>query len=84
MIIRITLAAMLAAVSGGACAQPVAMTDRTAELMQMQFRSRTTQPPPPGSLDGARASAIYKRFSEPATRGQAQGMAASTAGPGQP
>ncbi len=83
MIIRITLAAMLAAVSGGACAQPVAMTDRTAELMQMQFRSRTTQPPP-GSLDGARASAIYKRFTEPAAHGQAQGMAASTAGPGQP
>jgi hypothetical protein len=51
--------------------------------MGLQLKSRSTQLPP-GSMDGARATAIYKRFSEPAAHGgQIQGAAAATTGPGQ-
>jgi hypothetical protein len=80
MIVRMMAVALLAALASAARAQPIPPPDRTAELMQLQFNSRIAQPPP-DSMDGARATAIYKRFSEPAGHGgQAQNTAASTAG----
>jgi len=80
---RIMLAVLLAALSGAAHAQPSVPPDRASELMQLQFGSRATRPPP-GTMDGARASAIYKRFSEPAAHGgPAPGAAAPGAGAAQ-
>lgn len=80
MIVRVIVMALLAGMASAARAQPSPPPDRAAELMQLQFNSGATQPPP-GSMYGPRATAIYKRFSGPAGHGgQTQGGAASTAG----
>ena len=65
---RIMLTVLLAVSAGVASAQPGALPDRAPELMQLQFNARMARPPP-GPMDGARASAIYKRFSDPAGHG---------------
>jgi hypothetical protein len=63
---RIILAVLLAPYV--AQAQPNGAPDRAPELMQLQFNTRATRPRP-DPMDGPRASAIYKRFSEPAAHG---------------
>ena len=68
MIARVALALLLAILPAGSHAQPNGMPDRAEELMRLQFNSRSVRPPP-GSMDGARATAIYKRFSDPAAHG---------------
>jgi hypothetical protein len=83
MTARFALSAVLAVFSNGAGAQPAAAPDRAADLIQLQINSRA-ETPPQGSMDGPRATSIYKRFSDPAARGgQVPGAAAPAAGPGQ-
>jgi hypothetical protein len=89
MIVRVALGVMLAMLPAGVGAQSAGAPDRAEELMRLQFNSRSVQPPP-GSMDGARATAIYKRFSDPAAHGGSpggpspQGVPASTTGPSAP
>jgi hypothetical protein len=80
MIARIAFGALLVVVSNRVGAQPAIAPDRAPELMQLQFNSRATQPPQ-GPMDGPRATALYKRFSQPAASGQAPGAPATPSGP---
>jgi hypothetical protein len=77
---RILLTVLLVVLSPRVSAQPSSAPDRGPELMQLQYNARATQPPP-ASMDGTRATAIYKRFSDPGTHSApAQPAPAATSG----
>jgi hypothetical protein len=81
MIARIALVVLLAVLPATLTAQPSGAPDRAEELLRMQFNSRAVRPSP-GSMDGARATAIYKRFSDPAARSGASPQGAPTTAQG--